>query len=169
MFKRVSIIGCGLIGSSILRRLKKNSSVKKIVAYDNNKSVREIIKKLNISDEISSSPVEATKNSDLVIISTPSSRFESVVNSIKNNLKPGSILTDTCSVKKGVDQIVKKLNLKASIWIPGHPVAGTENSGPMQVSLNYLKIDGQYSHQIKQSRNQILKKSLCSGSRWEAK
>ena len=130
MFKRVSIIGCGLIGSSILRRLKKNSSVKKIVAYDNNKSVREIIKKLNISDEISSSPVEATKNSDLVIISTPSSRFESVVNSIKNNLKPGSILTDTCSVKKGVDQIVKKLNLKASIWIPGHPVAGTENSGP---------------------------------------
>ena len=55
MFKRVSIIGCGLIGSSILRRLKKNSSVKKIVAYDNNKSVREIIKKLNISDEISSS------------------------------------------------------------------------------------------------------------------
>ena len=130
MFKRVSIIGCGLIGSSILRRLKKNSLVKKIVAYDNNKSVREIIKKLNISDEISSSPVEATKNSDLVIISTPSSRFESVVNSIKNNLKPGSILTDTCSVKKGVDQIVKKLNLKASIWIPGHPVAGTENSGP---------------------------------------
>ena len=53
-----------------------------------------------------------------------------MVNSIKNNLKPGSILTDTCSVKKGVDQIVKKLNLKASIWIPGHPVAGTENSGP---------------------------------------
>ena len=48
---------------------------------------------------------------DLVIISTPSSRFESVVNSIKNNLKPGSILTDTCSVKKGVDQIVKKLKV----------------------------------------------------------
>ena len=54
MFQRILIIGVGLIGSSILRRLKKNSSVKKIVAYDNNKSVREIIKKLNISDEISS-------------------------------------------------------------------------------------------------------------------
>ena len=130
MFEEVSIIGCGLIGSSVLRRLKKNRSIKKLVIYDKDSSVREIIKKENISDEIVSSPIEAVKNSDLVLISTPLSSFEEVINSIKDNLKRGSILTDTCSVKKGVNQIVKKINLKNITWIPGHPVAGTENSGP---------------------------------------
>ena len=130
MFDRVAIIGCGLIGSSVLRRLKKNGSIKKLVTYDNDKSVTNIIKKENLSDEIALSPSEAVKNSDLVLISTPMRSFESVINSIKDNLKPGSILTDTCSVKHGVNNIVKKINLKNSIWIPGHPVAGTEKSGP---------------------------------------
>ena len=130
MFDRVAIIGCGLIGSSVLRRLKKNGSIKKLVAYDNDKSVTNIIKKENLSDEIALSSSEAVKNSDLVLISTPMGSFESVINSIKDNLKPGSILTDTCSVKHGVNNIVKKINLKNSIWIPGHPVAGTEKSGP---------------------------------------
>ena len=130
MFDRVAIIGCGLIGSSVLRRLKKNGSIKKLVTYDNDKSVTNIIKKENLSDEIALSSSEAVKNSDLVLISTPMRSFESVINSIKDNLKPGSILTDTCSVKHGVNNIVKKINLKNSIWIPGHPVAGTENSGP---------------------------------------
>ena len=130
MFEQVSVIGCGLIGSSILRCLKKNKTVKKLVAYDDDKTVCEIIKKENLCDEITSSPTEAVKNSDLVLISTPLSSFESVMDLIKNNLKNGSILTDTCSVKKGVNQIVKKINLKNSVWIPAHPVAGTENSGP---------------------------------------
>ena len=130
MFDRIAIIGCGLIGSSVLRRLKKNRSIKKLVTYDNDKSVTNIIEKENLSDEIALSPSEAVKNSDLVLISTPLRSFESVINSIKDNLKPGSILTDTCSVKHGVNNIVKKINLKNSIWIPGHPVAGTENSGP---------------------------------------
>ena len=130
MFDRIAIIGCGLIGSSVLRRLKKNRSIKKLVTYDNDKSVTNIIEKENLSDEIALSPSEAVKNSDLVLISTPLRSFESVINSIKDNLKPGSILTDTCSVKHGVNNIVKKINLKNSIWIPGHPVAGTEKSGP---------------------------------------
>tara|TARA_Y100001970_G_scaffold265590_1_gene353370 strand:- start:3514 stop:4413 length:900 start_codon:yes stop_codon:yes gene_type:complete len=130
MFNQITIIGCGLIGSSVLRRLKNNRSIKKIVTYDNDKTVSEIIKKTNLSDDIAASPSEAVKNSDLILLSVPLSSFESTVDSIKNNLKSGSILTDTCSVKKGVNEIVKKMNLKNSIWIPGHPVAGTEKSGP---------------------------------------
>ena len=130
MFDQVSIIGCGLIGSSVLRRINKNKSVKKLVCYDNNKSVCEIIKKKNLSNNLATSPVEAVKNSDLILISIPLSSFENLINSIKDNLKPGSILMDTCSVKTSVDNIVKKLKIKNSTWIPGHPVAGTENSGP---------------------------------------
>ena len=130
MFDQISIIGCGLIGSSIFKGLKKVGSIKKIITYDNDKSVNEIIKKDKLSDEIFKSAGEAVKNSDLIIIATPISSFENVLNSIKDNLKIGSILTDTCSVKTGVSKIFKKMNLKNSICIPGHPVAGIENSGP---------------------------------------
>ena len=130
MFDQISIIGCGLIGSSIFKRLKKTGSTKKIITYDNNKSVNEIIKKDKLSDEIFNSAGEAVKNSDLVIIATPISSFENVLSSIKDNLKAGSILTDTCSVKTGVSKTFEKMNLKNSICIPGHPVAGIENSGP---------------------------------------
>jgi len=130
MFDQITKIGCGLIGSSIFKRLKKTGSTKKIITYDNNKFVNEIIEKDKLSDEIFNSAGEAVKNSDLVIIATPISSFENVLNSIKDNLKTGSILTDTCSVKTGVGKIFEKMNLKNSICIPGHPVAGIENSGP---------------------------------------
>ena len=84
MFDQVSIIGCGLIGSSILRRLKKNKSVKNLVCYDNNKSVCEIIKKESLSDHIASSPIDAVKNSDFILVATPISSFENI---IKNKVK----------------------------------------------------------------------------------
>ena len=130
MFDQISIIGCGLIGSSIFKGLKKVGSIKKIITNDNDKSVNEIIKKDKLSDEIFKSAGDAVKNSDLIIIATPISSFENVLNSIKDNLKTGSILTDTCSVKTGVSKIFEKMNLKNSVCIPGHPVAGIENSGP---------------------------------------
>ena len=130
MFERVSIIGCGLIGSSVFRALKKNGSVKKVITFDNDKSVSEIIKKENLSDKTVSSPEEAVSNADLVLISTPLSSFELAVDSIKKHLKSESILTDTSSVKKGADTVVKKMNFKNISWIPSHPVAGTEKSGP---------------------------------------
>ena len=139
MFEQVSIIGCGLIGSSIFKSLKKNKSVKKVITFDNDKSVNEIIKKENLSDKIVSSSEEAVSNADLVLISTPLSSFESAIDSIKKNLKSGSILTDTNSVKKGADLIVKKMNLKNISWIPSHPVAGTEKSGPRAGSSDLFK------------------------------
>ena len=108
MFDQISIIGCGLIGSSIFKGLKKVGSIKKIITYDNDKSVNEIIKKDKLSDEIFNSAGDAVKNSDLIIIATPISSFENVLNSIKDNLKTGSILTDTCSVKIGVSKIFEK-------------------------------------------------------------
>tara|TARA_B100001741_G_scaffold307012_1_gene301278 strand:+ start:946 stop:1845 length:900 start_codon:yes stop_codon:yes gene_type:complete len=131
MFDQVSIIGCGLIGSSVFRALKKSNLVKKVVTFDNSKFVTETIKKENLSDKIVFDLKEAVKNADLVLISTPLSGFKSVVNSIKDHLKSGSILTDTNSVKKGPNEIMKKIKLNNISWIPSHPVAGTEKSGPM--------------------------------------
>ena len=139
MFEQVSIIGCGLIGSSIFKALKKKGSVKKVITFDNDQSVNEIIKKENLSDKIVSSSEEAVGNAELVLISTPLSSFESAVDSIKKYLKSGSILTDTNSVKKGADAIIKKMNLQNISWIPSHPVAGTEKSGPRAGSPDLFK------------------------------
>ena len=58
MFDQITIIGCGLIGSSIFKALKKNSSIKKMITFDNNKSVMEVIKKENLSDKIVSSSAD---------------------------------------------------------------------------------------------------------------
>ena len=68
MFDQITIIGCGLIGSSIFKALKKKSSIKKIITFDNNKSAMEVIKKDNLSDKIVSSSAEAVKNSLRVTI-----------------------------------------------------------------------------------------------------
>ncbi len=130
MFNQLSIIGCGLIGSSIFKALKKKGSVKKLITFDNDESVTRIIKKEKLTDKIVSSLEEAVHDSQLVLISTPFSSFESIVGSLKKYLKPGTILTDTNSVKKGPDEIIKKINLKNISWIPGHPISGTEKSGP---------------------------------------
>ena len=134
MFDQITIIGFGLIGSSIFKGLKKKSSIKKIITFDNNKSVMEVVKKYNLSDEIFSSPAEAVKNSDLVLICTPSSSFNSVITEIKKSLKKGSILTDTLSVKKGQKPKLEEIN-----WIPSHPVAGTEKSGPLAGQENLFE------------------------------
>ena len=131
MFNQLSIIGCGLIGSSIFKALKKKGLAKKLITFDNDESVTKIIKKEKLTDKIVSSLEEAVHDSQLVLISTPLSSFESIVGSLKKYLKPGTILTDTNSVKKGPNEIIKKINLKNVSWIPGHPVAGTEKSGPI--------------------------------------
>ncbi len=139
MFEQISIIGCGLIGSSVFRALKKSNKVKKVITFDIDKSVTKIIEKENLSDKVVSNPKEAVINADLVFISTPLSKLESAVNSIKDHLKPGSILTDTSSVKKGPNEIIKKFKFKNISWIPGHPVAGTEKSGPLAGSSELFK------------------------------
>ena len=131
MFNQLSIIGCGLIGSSIFKALKKKGLVKKLITFDNDESVTKIIRKEKLTDKIVSSLEEAVHDSQLVLISTPLSSFESIVGSLKKYLKPGTILTDTNSVKKGPNEIIKKINLKNVSWIPGHPVAGTEKRGPI--------------------------------------
>ena len=130
MFNKISIIGCGLIGSSILRSIKKNSLSKEIVVCDKSKDVLEFLKKENICDNVTSDPKIAVRDSDLIIVSTPLSSYKEVLLLTKDNFKKGAILTDTGSVKKEINKIVENLNLQNICWIASHPIAGTEESGP---------------------------------------
>ena len=129
MFGKISIIGCGLIGSSILRATQEQKLATKISVYDKSNKVIEYLKK-NFTADICSNVTESVKDADLIIISAPLSSYKEILLSIKSNLKEGSILTDTGSTKKEVNKIVNNLGLKKISWIASHPIAGTEHSGP---------------------------------------
>jgi cyclohexadieny/prephenate dehydrogenase len=130
MFNSISIIGCGLIGSSILRAIQNKNSAKEIKVFDYSKEVTAYLKKENICSNVSNDIRQCVNNSDLIVIATPLSSYKEIILSIKDDLKKGAILTDTGSVKKEVIKIIHNINLKDVYWIPSHPIAGTEESGP---------------------------------------
>jgi cyclohexadieny/prephenate dehydrogenase len=130
MFDTISIIGCGLIGSSMLRAIKSKDLAKKIKVFDRSKEVATYLKKENICTNISNDIRQCADNSDLIIIATPLSSYKEIILSIKDSLKKNVILTDTGSVKKEVMKIIHNINLTDVHWIPSHPIAGTEESGP---------------------------------------
>ena len=129
MFNKISIIGCGLIGSSILRAVVEKKLASKISAYDKSSKVTDYLKK-NFSIEVCNNISNVVKDSDLVIIASPLSSYKEILLSIQSNLKENVILTDTGSAKKEVNKIISNLNLKNVNWIASHPIAGTEYSGP---------------------------------------
>ena len=130
MFKKICIIGCGLIGSSLARAIKKNNLAEKIVSSNRSDAVNKKVIELKIVDDSSSDTKKMADGSDLVVIATPLSSYEDVISKIKNSLKNGVILTDVGSVKENIINLIEK-NIPESIsWIPSHPIAGTEESGP---------------------------------------
>ena len=130
MFKKVCIIGCGLIGSSLARAIKKNNLAKKVVSSNRSQIVNKKVIKLKIVDESSSDTKKMVDGSDLIIIAAPLSSYEDIILKIKNSLKNGTILTDVGSVKENVIKLIEKHVPKNISWIPSHPIAGTEESGP---------------------------------------
>ena len=130
MFKKVCIVGCGLIGSSIARAIRKNRLSSKIVSSNRSDIINKKVIKLRIVDDSSSDTKKMVKDSDLIIICTPLSSYEDVISKIKNSLKNGAILTDVGSVKKKIIYSVEKNIPKNISWISSHPIAGTEESGP---------------------------------------
>jgi len=130
MFKKVCIIGCGLIGSSLARAIKKNNLAEKIVSSNRSDAVNKKVIELKIAEDSNSDTKKMVDGSDLVVIATPLSSYEDVILKIKNSLKKGVILTDVGSVKENITNLVEK-NISEDIsWIPSHPIAGTEETGP---------------------------------------
>ena len=138
MFNKISIIGCGLIGSSILRAVEEKKLSSEVSVFDKSNRVNDYLKK-NFSASVCNNPLEAVKNSDLNIIASPLSSYKEILLSIKSELKKNSILTDTGSAKKEINKIINNLNLKNIHWIASHPIAGTEHSGPESGFSNLFK------------------------------
>ena len=128
--KNILIIGCGLIGSSLLRRISKKKIAKKIFIYEKSKSNIAKIKKLKLSGTIVKSLKEGVDNSDLIIFCTPMSEYKKIIIKINKALNSKHIITDIGSSKLKSREVIKK-NLKKNIfWTSSHPISGSEVSGP---------------------------------------
>ena len=130
MFNKICIIGCGLIGSSIVRAIKKKSLSKEVVSSNRSDLTNKKVIELKIVDNSSSDIKKMVEGSDLTIVATPLSSYKDVISKIKNSLKSGSLLTDVGSVKANVISLIEKNIPKDVSWISSHPIAGTEESGP---------------------------------------
>lgn len=130
MFRQITIIGMGLIGSSLARAIRKANLCDKLIAADASEDVCSIVAGLNIADVVTSDLPEAVIGSDIVILAVPVGVLGAVSEEIGPHLKPQSIVTDVGSVKKtAIASVVPHLPESVS-FIPGHPIAGTEYSGP---------------------------------------
>ena len=128
--KNIFIIGCGLLGSSLLRALVKKNISKKIFVYEKSKSNLNKIKKLKLSCEVVDDFKFAVTNSDLIILCTPMSEYKKIVLKMNKYLTTKNLITDVGSSKLESSKIIKKYLKKGANWLSSHPIAGSEVSGP---------------------------------------
>ena len=128
--KNILIIGCGLLGSSLLRRIQKKKMAKKIYIYEKSKSNIAKIKKLKLPGIIIKKLEDGIIQSDLIILCTPMSEYKNLILKMNKFLSPRTIMTDIGSSKIESSKIIKKFLRKDIFWTPSHPIAGSEVSGP---------------------------------------
>jgi len=129
-FERVALIGIGLINSSLARLLRREKLAGKISACARSQKSLDTSIQLGLCDEATLDPAAAVKGADLVVLGTPLSAYGGIAEAIGKALKPGAIVTDVGSVKQAVIRDVLPHIPTGVHFVPGHPVAGTEHSGP---------------------------------------
>ncbi|HEX4371393.1 MAG TPA: prephenate/arogenate dehydrogenase family protein [Rhizomicrobium sp.] len=129
MFKHVTLIGLGLIGSSLAHAVKRRNLAERITGYDVSESVRKRAAEIELA-AIASDPAEAVADADLVILCSPVGSYKELAAAIAPHLKQGAILSDVGSVKSAVIRDVAPALSKGVHFLPAHPIAGTEQSGP---------------------------------------
>ena len=130
LFGRIALIGIGLIGSSIARAARHLNLARVIVAIDRDEGVVARVRELGIADEATADPAAGVTDADLVILCVPVGVCGAVAEAMRPGLKPGCIVSDVGSVKASVVAQVQP-QLPAGVhFVPAHPVAGTEHSGP---------------------------------------
>lgn len=130
LFDRIALIGIGLIGSSIAHDIKRLGLAKDVVISTRSTETLKRAEELQLGDRYTPSSAEAVEDADLVIVSVPVGASESVAKEISAHLKPGAIVTDVGSTKASVIAQMQPHMPDNVHFIPGHPLAGTEKSGP---------------------------------------
>ena len=129
-FERVALIGIGLINSSLAHVLRRDKLAGEIVACARRQETLDTAAKLGLCDRTTVDAAAAVGGADLVVLGTPLSAYAEIARTIAGALKPGAIVTDVGSVKQAVIRDVKPHMPEGVHFVAGHPVAGTEHSGP---------------------------------------
>ena len=130
IYPHVALIGLGLIASSMSHAMRRAGIVERITGHARSAETRQIATKIGLCDEIFESAAEAVEDADLVVLCVPVGAMEVVAAEIAPKLKPGAVVTDVGSVKRRVIEAVQPHIPDDVHFIAGHPVAGTEHSGP---------------------------------------
>ena len=130
VYDKIAVLGCGLIGSSIVRAARAHGVASQISVYDLSPEVRARVAELAIADRVADDPAEAVTDADLVVLAAPPGAIASAAEACAAGLKPGATLTDVGSVKGHIGQALSAIAPPGVFVVPGHPIAGTEFSGP---------------------------------------
>jgi cyclohexadieny/prephenate dehydrogenase len=130
IYAKLAVIGCGLIGSSVVRAARARGAVGGIAVHDAEPSARARLRALGIADEVFDDPADAVRGADLVLFATPPLSIGPAAAGVAGALEPGATVTDVGSVKTAVVQALAETMPPNVFVIPGHPIAGTESSGP---------------------------------------
>jgi cyclohexadieny/prephenate dehydrogenase len=130
VYGKLAVIGGGLIGSSVIRAARANAAAGTIVVADASPEHRARLVELGIADQVVADPAEAARDADLVLLAVPVLAMGPAAAAAAPGMKPGATLTDVGSVKGAVAEAMAAAAPEGVFVIPGHPVAGTELSGP---------------------------------------
>lgn len=131
LFERLTVIGLGLIGSSLARRAMQHGTIAgEVVAYDASAAVRSRVAELGIAHRVADTEQEAVRDSDCVVLCVPVGAMAAAAAAIIPSMRTGAILTDVGSTKQSVIREIQPLLRPDLHFVPAHPIAGTEYSGP---------------------------------------
>jgi cyclohexadieny/prephenate dehydrogenase len=130
IYDRVALIGLGLIASSMAHAIKRAGLAGEVVGYARSQETRETARKIGFCDHIYDNASDAAKDADLVVLCVPVGAMEQVAIDIAPALKSGATVSDVGSVKRAVIDAVAKHLPQGVHFVPAHPLAGTEHSGP---------------------------------------
>jgi cyclohexadieny/prephenate dehydrogenase len=134
--KNILLIGCGLLGSSLLRKINNKKIANKVFVYEKSPKHISQIKKLRIGGTVVKNLAEGIKKSDLIIFCTPMSSYKDLILKMNRYLTPKHVITDVGSSKQESFKIIKKYLKKNIFWTSSHPIAGSEVSGPKHGKTN---------------------------------
>ena len=158
MFNSILIIGCGMIGSSILRGAISRKLSNKIYVFEKNIKYHNQIKRINKKIILLKKLDKKIEHIDLVVISTPMSEYKKIILKLNKNLGENSLITDVGSTRGNVAKLIKENLSKNLNWIMSHPISGSEASGPMYGSKDLFK--NKWCIIIKSKKNNLLKNKL---------
>jgi cyclohexadieny/prephenate dehydrogenase len=130
VYPKMAVVGCGLIGSSVIRAARAAGAVGEVAVADASEAARKRIVELGYADSVTGDVAEAVADADLVVFAVPVMAMAEAAKAAAAGLKPGCTVTDVGSVKGAPAEAMAAAVPESCFVIPGHPIAGTEQSGP---------------------------------------